>query len=195
MISKFKNGLQRALRNQRGITGLETAIILIAFVTVASVLAYAVLSAGLFSAERGKETVYEGLKHASSTMESKGSVVATSSDNGTTVDNIKFCVALVFKGEQVDLTPPPNAVTVIRYMDSTINTSNTTWAASLLSTERGATDILEADEVMEVTLEVPTGTVLGPYDTFTIQVLPPTGAALTLQRTLGGSLKETNNLN
>ena len=37
-------------RNQRGITGLETAIILIAFVVVASVFAYTVLSAGIFSA-------------------------------------------------------------------------------------------------------------------------------------------------
>ncbi len=37
------------LKQQRGITGIETAIILIAFVIVASVFAYVVLSAGLFS--------------------------------------------------------------------------------------------------------------------------------------------------
>ena len=43
---------------QRGVTGLETAIILIAFVVVASVFAFTVLSTGIFSAERGKETVY-----------------------------------------------------------------------------------------------------------------------------------------
>lgn len=33
--------------DQRGITGLETAIVLIAFVVVASVFAFAVLSTGL----------------------------------------------------------------------------------------------------------------------------------------------------
>jgi len=195
MISKFKKCLQRVLRRQRGITGLETAIILIAFVTVASVLAYAVLSAGLFSAERGKETVYEGLRHAQATMENKGSVIATSSDNGTSVDTIKFCLSLVLKGEEVDLTPPPDDITVIRYMDKTLNTANTTWTAELLSKERGTANILEADELIEVTLTVPGGTTLEPYDTFTLQVLPPTGAALTLQRTLGGSLQDTNNLN
>jgi archaeal flagellin FlaB len=43
--------LMRLHRSQRGITGLETAIILIAFVVVASVFAYTVLSAGIFSAE------------------------------------------------------------------------------------------------------------------------------------------------
>jgi flagellin FlaB len=40
------------LRSEKGITGLETAIILIAFVVVASVFAFTVLSTGVFSAER-----------------------------------------------------------------------------------------------------------------------------------------------
>jgi len=47
--------LFRKLRErQEGITGLETAIILIAFVIVASVFAYVVLSAGLFSSQKAK---------------------------------------------------------------------------------------------------------------------------------------------
>ena len=46
---------------EHGITGLETAIILIAFVVVAAVFAFVVLSTGLFSSERGKEAVYAGL--------------------------------------------------------------------------------------------------------------------------------------
>ncbi|MBT5320698.1 MAG: flagellin, partial [Chloroflexi bacterium] len=46
---------------QRGITGLETAIILIAFVVVASVFAFTVLSTGIFASERSKETVFAGL--------------------------------------------------------------------------------------------------------------------------------------
>jgi flagellin-like protein len=70
--------LYRLDRDQRGITGLETAIILIAFVVVASVFAYTVLSAGLFSSERGKEAIYAGLENAAGTMEVVGSVKATS---------------------------------------------------------------------------------------------------------------------
>ena len=38
--------------SERGITGLETAIILIAFVVVASVFAFTVLSMGIFASER-----------------------------------------------------------------------------------------------------------------------------------------------
>ena len=61
---------------QRGITGLETAIILIAFVVVASVFSFTVLSTGVFASERSKETVYAGLEEAKSSLEPKGSVIA-----------------------------------------------------------------------------------------------------------------------
>ena len=61
---------------QRGITGLETAIILIAFVVVASVFAFTVLSTGIFSSERSKETVFAGLDEVRSSLEPRGSVIA-----------------------------------------------------------------------------------------------------------------------
>jgi archaellin len=65
------------------VTGLETAIILIAFVVVASVFAFTVLSTGIFSAERGKETIHAGLRGARSSLELKGSVVAEGVTNKT----------------------------------------------------------------------------------------------------------------
>ena len=74
-------------RDQRGITGLETAIILIAFVVVASVFAYTVLSAGIFSSERGKEAIHAGLETARGSMELVGSVKATSVA-AATLDNL-----------------------------------------------------------------------------------------------------------
>ena len=70
----FRNLFSRT-RDERGITGLETAIILIAFVVVATVFAFVVLTTGIFSAERGKETVFAGLQKARGTMEVRGGVV------------------------------------------------------------------------------------------------------------------------
>ena len=61
-------------REQQGITGLETAIVLIAFVVVSSVFAFAALSTGLFSAEKSKETIQAGLAEARGTIELKGSI-------------------------------------------------------------------------------------------------------------------------
>jgi flagellin-like protein len=70
----FKN----IYKAQHGITGLETAIILIAFVVVAAVFAYTVLSAGLFSTQKSQEAVYNGLQETQNTLEVKGAVLAES---------------------------------------------------------------------------------------------------------------------
>src|SRR5512137_2166784 len=90
-MKKFMKSIRNIRRGERGMTGLETAIILIAFVTVTAVFGYAVLSAGLFSAERGKETIYAGLDQARSNMETVGSVIATSTDN-TSIATLQFAV-------------------------------------------------------------------------------------------------------
>ena len=76
VLESIKTPAQKLVKSQRGVTGLETAIILIAFVVVASVFAFTVLSTGIFSAERGKETVFAGLRQARGSIELKGSVVA-----------------------------------------------------------------------------------------------------------------------
>ena len=55
---------------------METAIALIAFVVVASVFAFGVLSLGLFSSDKAKETVRAGMEEARSTLEVQGSVIA-----------------------------------------------------------------------------------------------------------------------
>ena len=96
MYEKFCKAIKNMHRGQKGITGLETAIILIAFVTVASVLAYSVLSAGIFSSERGKAAVYSGLESAQSTMSLKGSVVGTCT--GSALTSVTFNLALAISG-------------------------------------------------------------------------------------------------
>ena len=104
-------------RDERGITGLETAIILIAFVVVASVFAYTVLSAGIFSSQKGQEAVYTGLEQARSTVELKGDVVAKA--NATAVQELIFSVGNALDGEAIDLTDTTgDNVTVISYSSS-----------------------------------------------------------------------------
>ncbi|MEE8045825.1 MAG: archaellin/type IV pilin N-terminal domain-containing protein, partial [Dehalococcoidia bacterium] len=60
--SKFAPTRENGILSQKGITGLETAIVLIAFVVVASVFAFTILSAGVFSSEANKQTIHAGLK-------------------------------------------------------------------------------------------------------------------------------------
>ena len=65
-----------AWHGEQGITGLETAIVLIAFVVVSSVFAFAALSTGLFSADKSKDTIQAGLSEARGTLEIKGGITA-----------------------------------------------------------------------------------------------------------------------
>ena len=53
----FLGKVIRLAGGQRGITGLETAIVLIAFVVVSSVFAFAALSTGLFSSDKAKARI------------------------------------------------------------------------------------------------------------------------------------------
>src|SRR4030065_1538711 len=104
-MKRLLNALRRGNRDERGITGLETAIILIAFVVVATVFAFVVLTTGVFSSERGKETVYAGLQKARGTMELRGGVVATAIGAPLTVNDIFFVVATTASGESIPLDP------------------------------------------------------------------------------------------
>lgn len=67
---------RRIFSAQRGITGLETAIILIAFIVVASIFAYTVLSAGLFAAARGQEATVAGVDQVTGAIELVGDLKA-----------------------------------------------------------------------------------------------------------------------
>ncbi len=73
MLQKLVN---RVYKGQKGITGLETAIILIAFVVVAAVFAYTVLSAGLFTTQKSQQAGYSGIQEARSSVTVKGDVIA-----------------------------------------------------------------------------------------------------------------------
>jgi len=61
-------------RNKRGMIGIEAAIILIAFVIVASAFSYMVISMGLVSTQRGKETITSSLQEVLSPLIIDGSI-------------------------------------------------------------------------------------------------------------------------
>ncbi len=189
-------------RDERGITGLETAIILIAFVVVASVFAYTVLSAGIFSSQKGQEAIHTGLQQARSTLELKGNVIATSTGNKTAIGNITFCVANALDGEAIDLTPPNDAdangladdgslnVCVISYSSENVRTDDLAWSKRPMGLDDGD-NLLEAGELFEITVDLSgCGEVVGTYRTFTLQVKPPVGSALVIERTTPAALDD-----
>jgi flagellin FlaB len=176
-------------RAKTGITGLETAIILIAFVVVvATVFAFVVLTTGVFSSERGKETVFAGLSKARGSMELRGGVVATSTLGA--VDSIEFAVANSAGGEPVPLDPAATSNrTVIAFRDGAVVDDDVTYVVTWIVDD--GDDLLESGELAVVSVDPAAMTVpptLAANERFTFEVQSPVGAVLDITRQLPASI-------
>ncbi|HXF61173.1 MAG TPA: archaellin/type IV pilin N-terminal domain-containing protein [Caldilineaceae bacterium] len=194
MSTQFKQFLGRVQQEEEGITALETAIILIAFVVVASVFAFTMLSAGTFSTERGKEAVYAGLSEVRSSMEVKGSVLALADTTGVsaTVESLVVTVGNAMGGEPIDLNTTDKKV-LIEYRDARQRVPISDWTVQFHVSD--SDDLLESGEMAEINvpLDVLTNT-LGINTEFALEIKPPAGAVLNIQRTTPAYLELVNDL-
>ena len=205
----FKS-MHKLYKDERGITALETAIILIAFVVVAAVFAFTVLSAGTFLTERSEEAAYAGLEEVRGSLERKGDVVAYEGATSDTVGKVTFKVALVAGGEPVDVTSGSNAVIHMSYRDANQEVDLNNVSAWSVSFPVGDSDtILEENELAKVTVCLDSSatdctgdadldganTELGTGQTFNIEVIPPSGAVLNIERTTPAAIDTVEILN
>ena len=195
--------LHRTLKDESGITALETAIILIAFVVVAAIFAFTVLSTGTFLTERSKEAAYAGLQEVRGSMEIRGSVIISGTSNTnlsvacggdtsavSTTQKLYFTLANVAGGQPVDLTPSVGKqVTTLAYRDKYQNvdlnatTGSKLWDVSWIG-KNNSDNILEPGELAQVEVNVSGLTCnLGPNTTFGVEVKPPQGGVLLIERT------------
>ena len=92
-LFKIKKFIQPFWKDERGITGLETAIILIAFVVVAAVFAFAILNAGLGATSNAEDAITTAQSETQSTLAPRGDVILVAKDDLSTVNVIKFKLA------------------------------------------------------------------------------------------------------
>lgn len=206
----FPLTLRAALKNRindEGITGLETAIVLIAFVVISSVFAFAALSTGMFASDKARETINVGLAQTRASMQLKGSMIGTANAASATgvMTDIEFHVSQTASGADVDLTP---GTTTIRYTDenqSKLFASTDGFTITPVGTS-DSDNLLEANEVHRVNLiNINTGlhdtnedtlkSALGMDTTITIELVPLTGAILHLERTTPVSMEIIDFLN
>ena len=191
-MKKIQRLLNRSARDEQGITGLETAIILIAFVVVATIFAFVVLTTGVFSSERAKETVFAALEKARGSMEIRGGIVVTATGTTLVADKIQFAVATTAGGESVPLNPTGTSNrTVLAYRDSTIVDNDVSF--TVVDVVGDNDTLLEPGELKIITIDVTTGITpvpsLAANERFTIEVQTPVGATLDITRTMPAELR------
>ena len=173
MISK----LNRMLKDESGITALETAIILIAFVVVASVFAFTILSAGSFSTEQSRDAIYSGLEQVQGSLELRGSIIALKDTNVVTC--VIFTLGNVAGGDPIDLST--NGPVVVEYRDANNRITDATYTLGW-AYRTDSDNLLEERETAVMTVSVGSAGLVTNTN-FVIELKPPSGAPLYIERT------------
>ena len=151
-----------------------------------------VLSAGLFSAEQGKSSIYAGLNEAKSNLELSGSVIGKS-DDSVNVKSILFTVKNAIAGSPIDMTANDGSgknKCVISLTTGSDYINDVKWSKTAIGADNG-NNLLETGEQFEITVDLTDLGSAGPLSEnltanqkFSLQVKPALGSTITIQRTL-----------
>ncbi len=190
-----------SFKNDSAFTGLEAAIVLIAFVVVAAVFSYVVLGAGFFTTQKSQETVYKGVEQATSNIQMMGQVYGLSSSANETsnylgVEKIKVTLGLAPGAPSVDLTK----LTIV-YSNETTSPrliQHTTGPASTVgfNSTKAGTPVSTMAGQEQIDIEFLTGTTTTttpPKNTkITIELRPAVGASLPFTRSIPATIQAVN---
>ena len=187
--------MNKMMRNEDGFTGLEAAIVLIAFIVVAAVFSYVVLGAGFFTTGEAQRTVHTGVGQATSNLEVSGPVIVKATDTAN-LGAISFFLQLAAGGASVDM----NKVTFTVSTADDLQTYTYKDLKTLSGDDKpawyvdgkvqtGGNDMLDKFEMVRITIKTTTldGTTvtlptINTNDRFTVEVKPDIGAVLPINR-------------
>jgi len=95
------------MKRDNAFTGLEAAIVLIAFVVVAAVFSYVMLGAGFFATQKAQEVTYAGIKQATSNVVFEGMVYGEVNEDdptGSILTGFSFSVKVPGGGMPIDMS-------------------------------------------------------------------------------------------
>jgi len=232
---KMRRGI---VKDKRGFTGLEAAIVLTAFIVVAAVFSYMVLGAGFFSTEKAKSVIHTGIEKATSSAEVTGDVIGHGWLNGsvnatgywnttngiygsyyawgegattkiksdtTNLTVVEFQVELTAGQEAMDMdkvvfsyTDNDTYIGELTYLNKgnaslgnlTQSATTGSWNYSLATSEMGSANMLDPNEKMTIIVALPNDGVVA-YQSFSIDLKPAMGGAITLTKTPKGAIADT----
>lgn len=185
------------IKDEKGFTGLEAAIVLIAFLVLAAVFSYVMLGEGFFTVQKNQVAVHSGLQQASSGLMLSGDVLVSGGidkSGKNVVENIIFYLTNAAGGTSIDLNK-----TMITYTDINdskefpYNPTNGAWTYTPIIKNSSAFNLLEAGDTYKVILnlkgnnyEASASDIItsqpGVGEEIKIEVIPPEGAVLSFNR-------------
>ncbi len=188
------------MHNRRGMTGLETAIILVAFVITAAAFAFVVLNMGFLTAEKAQSVISSGMAEASSSILMDSGLIAQFGNTGGAQADVRlekatFYLKLSQGHEPVDMSDDKMVATYTNVRcHGEIYASNGT-IMTIKGVNSDGDRLLETGEKVRVTVDFtaidaaemdPSGADVyaHPYEEFRIELRPSMGAVLTIERQL-----------
>jgi len=198
--------------SENAFTGLEAAIVLIAFVVVAAVFSYVVLGAGFFTTQTAQTTVHTSVAQASSSIENVGNVYGVAATaSAANLEYANITVALTAGGTSVDLSQM-----VVSYSDNNgghnsnltyggvaqdksgactdalSGAATQTWCVAEKINNQTAGAMLEPNAQMILAIGLPTTAT--PNTKITINFQPAVGSVLSISRTVPGGINKVQAL-
>jgi archaeal flagellin FlaB len=179
------------IKNSDAFTGLEAAIVLIAFVVVAAVFAYVILGAGFFTTQKAQETIHKSVEQSTSNLLLIGNVYGLASDPSSGIDEIRFSIGLAPGAPAVDLTKLKIAFSTPATTPVILSLGDTATTTTFTAKDAGPgpnLDSLTQNQQVEIDFKV----VAVPENTpVTIEIRPPVGAALPFSKTTAATITNT----
>jgi flagellin FlaB len=113
--------VRKGHRSHRGVIGVESAIVMIAFVIVAAALAFVVLNMGFSTTQRAKTAIVSSLEESSSALEIAGKVTGSGHVTGGKLNVTAVPVKLASGGSSVNLN---SGTLAIKYYSNTVQYDN-----------------------------------------------------------------------
>ncbi|MET1101011.1 MAG: archaellin/type IV pilin N-terminal domain-containing protein [Pyrodictiaceae archaeon] len=197
------------MARMKGIVGIEAAIVLIAFVLVASALAFIAINMGMFATQKSKEVMGKAYEASTKALDIAGDAIAhVSSTSEGLVDRIYIPIKLTAGSSPIDLTRV--SITIV----TTLNGTSVGKAKTL--SFNGISDITDYSSITNsgwyYAYKVKDNTLLEPgevvvlvinnteftsgsntyywkaYDTIQVEIKPPEGAPVMVRYTVPPTL-------
>jgi len=208
--------MTKLLKNEDAFTGLEAAIVLIAFIVVAAVFSYVMLGAGFFATGEAQKVVHAGSQQASSSLEIIGNIYGKTSETTAHLSSIEFTVGNTAGGTPIDIsqmlvTFVCGKQSIVIPYDKTNSKVESTGSGTIDGGHWGVTEtynnvgdvenhLLESGEQFVLKIDFRTtddnaAEVLKPNTPFSVNLQPAVGAAYPIKKTVPANLYAVNILN
>jgi flagellin FlaB len=178
-------------------TGLEAAIVLIAFVIVATVFSYLILGSGILATQRVQDTVHTGIASGGSTLYVAGDIrgVRTTLTSPASIRSILIPLRVIGCGEGFDVkTMSIRVISMSNKEELDLNQTYMNvyprtgrWSIQQVLNGNGNTIIDDGEEFLINATLTNTGDMI-PYQQFSIEIKPVEGTGLRITRTIPSAL-------